>query len=42
MAFTVEILARRFAFLLPQLFLLSLDPAEFGNGKDADSVQIHP
>ena len=41
MAFAVEVLARRFAFLLSELLLLVLDPAEFGNGKDADRVEIH-
>src|SRR5208337_3709351 len=42
MTFEIEILARCFAFLLPQLLLLLLYPAQFGNGKYADSVEIHP
>jgi type I restriction enzyme, R subunit len=41
MAFAVEVLARRFAFLLAELVLLLLDPAQFGNGEDADGVQAH-
>src|SRR6266511_2641530 len=42
MAFAVQVLARRFAFLLLQLPLLSFDPVEFGNGEDSDRLEIHP
>src|SRR5262249_41061967 len=42
MAFTVQILARGFAFLLLELLLLLFDPTQLGNGEDADSVEAHP
>src|ERR1700742_1588588 len=41
MAFTVQVLARRFAFLLPNLVLLLPNPAEFGDSEQADRVEIH-
>src|SRR5262245_48013760 len=41
MAFTVQILARGFAFLLLE-FLLLFDPTHLGNGEDADGVEAHP
>ena len=41
MAFAVEILPRGFALLFSQFLLLLLYPAEFGNGKDADGIEIH-
>ena len=40
-AFPVQVLARRLAFLLPQLRLLLLDPAELRDGEDADGVEAH-
>src|ERR1700675_1118638 len=41
MAFSVEMLPRHFAFLLAEFVLLSLDPAQLGNGEDTNCVQAH-
>ena len=41
MAFATEKFSRGFAFLLSQFFLLLLDPIEFGNGIEADGVDLH-
>src|SRR5215510_10390113 len=42
MAFTVQILARCFAFLSLEFLLLLFDPTQPGNGKDANGVETHP
>ncbi len=42
MAFTVQILARGFAFLFLEFLLLLLDPTQLGNGEDANGVEAHP
>src|ERR1039457_1039357 len=41
MAFAVQVLAGRFAFLLIHLSLLLPNPAELGNRKHADGVEVH-
>lgn len=40
-AFAVEVFTRRFAFLSLEFLLLAFDPAEFGDGEDADGVEVH-
>ena len=42
MAFAIQVLAGRFAFLLPHFLLLLPDPAELGDGKHTDGVDTHP
>jgi hypothetical protein len=42
MALPIQILAGRFPLLLAQLPLLLLDPAQLGNGEDADGGEVHP
>src|ERR1017187_4262100 len=41
MAFAVEVFAGWFALLLCHLLLLLPDPAELGDGKHADGVEVH-
>src|SRR6478672_11506639 len=41
MTFAVQIVARRFAFLIPQLLLLPLDPDHFRDCKDTNAIEAH-
>ncbi len=42
MALALQVFPRRFAFLLPELLLLRLDPAELGDREHPDGIQFHP
>src|SRR5438034_4373923 len=42
MAFPLRIFARRFALLLLKMFVLLLDPIQFGSSEDANGIEPHP